>query len=107
MYLLAPICRIVDDSVDDAAILNRLLDLTTAAVRKTMRSILGLSNWTVRAVRRGGLSSMSMAGVSHEIQRTFSQHTTNKRLLTYLGSGRLDGVTITNQHNAQDRLLFQ
>lgn len=46
-----------------------------------------LPHWTVRALRRGGLSAMGAAGASAETISGFSTHTTTGSLLRYMADG--------------------
>lgn len=112
LYLLIPSAQIVDDEsvVEDEnsalhkILLRRMLDETCTAIRTTMRVALQVPDWTVRALRRGGLSTMSLAGVPEATLLTFSRHADRETLQTYLGNGILNGQQRVNQHKALQAL---
>ena len=51
-----------------------------------------------RALRRGGLSALSLLGNSNADIRTLSRHTTDDSLRIYLGAGLLDATLAKTQH---------
>ena len=61
-------------------------------IRTLMRQF--IPQWTIRALRRGGLSSMALCGIPEETIQTFGKHTTSDGLRRYLADG------IFNQHLA-------
>jgi hypothetical protein len=100
LYLLFPCHHLLDDEEDEEScrMLEALMDRLRQAMRLTLRSALKCPHWTVRALRRGGLSAMAQQGMHPDVTISFSRHTSTRQLDAYLGNGVLDGYTRRQQH---------
>ena len=67
----------------------------SALIREDIRK--EIPHFTIRALRRGGLSGMGLVGTADSTIQTFGKHTSNTSQMRYMGDGRFSRALQQNQ----------